>query len=243
MLSSIETIVPRAIMERCAWVPSKTLPFGLLHISTDTELKTMMPRIPQRTLRMEDGSFPRICVSSSLMGCIYGYSTAIKQYYSGGHLAHWLGGYVIYRVPFDIALRPHRTLLSDVDISDEHWLFHDPRYSNGYQTERIGECFIAAVPKGKITDSDGKENSVTTECPVFYIHAEVDNVPLWLRQGEFLVVKKGYYRMQINHYDHRLGVMDFSNVSVSRITLEKYLAAKDDALVLLGHQCAGSYEW
>ena len=55
MLSSIETIVPRAIMERCAWVPSKTLPFGLLHISTDTELKTMMPRIPQRTLRMEDG--------------------------------------------------------------------------------------------------------------------------------------------------------------------------------------------
>ncbi|EEL9315744.1 hypothetical protein DAT63_23095, partial [Salmonella enterica subsp. enterica serovar Enteritidis] len=108
-------------MERCAWVPSKTLPFGLLHISTDTELKTMMPRIPQRTLRMEDGSFPRICVSSSLMGCIYGYSTAIKQYFSGGHLAHWLGGYVIYRVPFDIALRPHRTLLSDVDISDEHW--------------------------------------------------------------------------------------------------------------------------
>lgn len=66
MLSSIETIVPRAIMERCAWVPSKTLPFGLLHISTDTELKTMMPRIPQRTLRMEDGSFPRIWLTFGL---------------------------------------------------------------------------------------------------------------------------------------------------------------------------------
>lgn len=243
MLSNLELLVPPSILQRCALVPEGSLPTGLYHISANPDLKVMIPKIPLRTLRSEDSSFPRVCVSSSWMGCVYGHSGTLTDFETNKVPSQdWLGGYVIYRTPFKYALRPHTSLLSDVNVSDEHWLFDlGADVQSQFQTVRVGECFISAIQTDIVKDENGKKWKAKS--PTFYIETTQDNFPIWLCGGEFTVVKAGWYKLQIPTYYWRRGVLNPDGMSIDRITEAEYRAAKHESVVMLSHNCSGSYAW
>lgn len=242
MLTNLQRIVPSAILDRCALVPEGALPTGLFHISANPDLKVMTPMIPKRTLNSEDATFPRVCVSSSWLGCVYGHSATLLDYEGKSPPRDWLGGYVIFRTPFKYALRPHTSLLSDVNISDEHWLFDlGDDVQSTFATERVGECFISSIEIDMLEMKKGVYEEAKN--PVFYLELLEDDFPLILCGGELTLLKAGWYEVQLPYYAYCRGVLNTRNVEIRRIKDSEYREAKYQSLVMLSHNPVGSWAW
>ena len=80
-----------------------------LHEDLDGEI--FHPRIPINRLNTEDGTIPRVCVSSSIPGCL----TAMPKY-RVGYIVH------VYKVESDQYLQPSTSLLPDVPFTGEFWI-------------------------------------------------------------------------------------------------------------------------
>lgn len=242
MLKHLAHLIPEAILRNCRVVPRATLPTGLFHISANPALGEMIPQIPKRVLRTEDFTFPRICVSSSLVGCIFGHSGTLADYAKNKPVGRdWLGGYAIYALDFDVALRPNRALLSDVDVSDEYWLFNGG-WRDRYIPRRVGECFISDIELEPISIGKARKTAIS-KTPTFWMEVTQDGFPVWLDGSSSLLIKAGHYKFSILDYNYSKGVVEGRDITVEKVTYEDYLRAKGMSLVLLSHDSARSYEW
>lgn len=113
----------------------------LLHIAK-TNFKYLVPNISKRAGAKEDNTLPRIHTAPSLFGCIEGY--AIMSYdilyekATTKKTADYLGGYYIYKIPFEAALRPNKKMVYDADYTQEHWVVAYSKETRIYEAEIIG---------------------------------------------------------------------------------------------------------
>lgn len=117
----------------------------LLHISTDPKIKQFVPNITKRTANNENRSVPRISTAPSLLGCLIGYCAAALDFSQGDHHPDWLGGWYIYGIPFELALKPSPKLLHDQRNSDEHWLITYSETTRSYAPTKLGKFFYRSV--------------------------------------------------------------------------------------------------
>lgn len=116
----------------------------LYHISTDHHLRSMTPSVTKRTLASEDRAIPRISVAPSLAGCILAYQSCGYDFESDVY-----NGWYVYGVPYQHAVRPDRTLLPDVDTTDEHWLVTFDPDTVIYTPKPIAKFFIQSVESSR----------------------------------------------------------------------------------------------
>lgn len=112
-----------------------------LHISTNTNLKTMIPRIGERQLKDEDRSIPRICGCSDLVGCIYGHSAVYHNVNDGMYsdsVDEAAPCYQIYRCNIEEFVRPSKKLVPDVTMTKEIWVVPYSPESVNVTPEKVG---------------------------------------------------------------------------------------------------------
>lgn len=136
-------------------VTRQTVPEGaLLHISTNGKIKTFTPSVTSRTAHKEDRSVPRVSTAPSLLGCIAGYSAAkwdVLNNYKGNK--DFKGGWYIYDLPFEFALKPAVRLLVDQKATDEHWLVTYSVDTRHYDPSIIGKFFYESLTSLTRTDN------------------------------------------------------------------------------------------
>lgn len=166
----------------------------MLHISTDTNIKKFTPYLPTSVGSTEDRTFPRICVSSSLLGCIMGIGALEHNFIdrfkwsSKEELKGYLGGYYIYGLKFNVGLRPTKKLVWDAEMTNELWLTSYSQDTAEYKPTVLGKFFIASmVYEGQ----GGNAPSMTME---LFIETTTD-VPV--KFDEHNMCTKGYYRAHI----------------------------------------------
>lgn len=121
-----------------------------LHISTDTTIKSFTPIVGRRQSNMEDRTIPRVAVAPTIFGCFIGYAAAHHDFFklaSSGKKEdlNYKGGWLIYALPFEAALKPSRKLLFDTEMSDEHWLVSYSKRSIEYKPVPVGKVFYRSI--------------------------------------------------------------------------------------------------
>ena len=202
----------------------------LLHISTDNLLEGFSPYITRRTVEGEDRSVPRICTAPSLIGCIMGYVNDVSDFLerptsttAKGRKVPYKGGWVIYGLPFDYALRPGDALLPGVDRTDEHWLVSYDRFTADYRPVRVGKFFYERV-----------EYRGTAAAPESVLTIVVEVAP----QMELFVTKNlslqpGYWRMVVRGLEQARSWQEAHFDRVQQITEAEYFTLKGAVANLL----------
>lgn len=117
----------------------------MYHISPAHGITEFVPRTVQRAMPNEDHLVPRVCTAPTLMDCIRGYAVTVrdslmKKATNAGNDA-WEGGYYIYRIPCDVAVKPTTALCPMAEWCDERWLLPYERDDQPYPTEIVGRMF------------------------------------------------------------------------------------------------------
>jgi len=196
----------------------------LLHMSKDTGIKSFAPRVSNRTLSAEDRSVPRICVAPTLAGAIMGYSSDLSDFQNqyGGSADYskrrvpYKGGWWVYAIPFDVALRPTRKILPDVERTDEHWLVTFDPNTIEYKPIPIAKFFYRAVTM-VATD---RRPSTKVELMVEVLGDEP------LRFDNKTVLTKGYWRLTVDGLHTARRWDRIPSVEVSEIPKVEYSATK-----------------
>ncbi len=202
----------------------------LLHISTDNMLEGFSPYITRRTVEGEDRSVPRICTAPSLMGCIMGYVNDVSDFLerptsttAQGRKVPFKGGWVIYGLPFDYALRPGDALLPGVDRTDEHWLVNYDQFTADYKPVRVGKFFYERV---EYHSTNGAPESVLS------IVVEVaSGMELFVTRG--LTLQSGYWRMQVRGIERSKSWAKINFNRVQEISEAEYFTLKGAVANLL----------
>lgn len=194
---AFRTLHPTETLDELTVVTPKELGRNyVLHISKNKELKTLIPYVCKRTQRNENRSVPRVSTAPTIAGCLIGYDTTIEEWLAevgskdgfGKKDVPWVGGWYIYAIPFEFALKPSTKLLGAVHTSDEHWLVSYNRSSWSYEPQMVGKLFYKSVTYRAM----GREKITELE-----IYIEIDSpvgIPFCFGQR----LKKGYYRIVID---------------------------------------------
>ncbi len=161
-----------------------------LHISTNGNLKRMVPRIGDRQMKHEDRTIPRICGSESITGCIYGHSAVYLMSKEGEEFdgKEWTDGNVpcfhIYRLNIEEVVRPSKKMVPDVVLTKELWVVpYAPEACNA-KPEKVG----LLLPVRIVEISSMGKNDTTNH---FYLYCRV---PMILDKK---VIEPGYYSFSI----------------------------------------------
>lgn len=197
----------------------------LLHISKDTAIKAFAPTVTRRSMDAENRSIPRICVAPSLAGCIMGYSSDLYDFMEhpvssstdGSRRVQYRGGWAIYGIPYDLALRPSKKLLPDVIRTDEHWLVTYDEDTVNYHPVLLGKFFYetvsyTAVGKEMPTVEVEMVAEVLTDTPVRF-----DNTH---------VLQKGYWKLKIVGMHNADRWDKIPSVVVEPLVKSEYIASK-----------------
>jgi hypothetical protein len=211
----------------------------LLHMSKNKSIKTMTPYITTRASDHEDRSIPRVCVAPSIAACIIGYDTTIQDWrdkldgHDGkGNPVPWVGGWYLYALPFEYAIKPSAKLLPVVASSDEHWLVSYSPATHSFRPILIGKIFYSAVTFG------GKGYRLGTTIDIYIELFGGVNVPFCNN----LKLSPGYWRVCSSSL---CGIKDFNEVNASnvvRLTKEQYDAVKMPIASTLSYSNAVSAE-
>lgn len=185
----------------------------LLHLSPDTKLGKMHPFIGMRQGDSEDRTVPRICVANSILGTIIGYSSTVYTFLHTEDYKDYKGGWTIYSMPFEYALKPNGYLVYDAAYSGEHWLITYNEETIYYKPRKVAKMFIASVT---FYGRDGKYPSSEN---TFYL--EVLNDQLKFNSKRDLT--KGFYKVTgptSAHVKNFNVDKDFEIVSVSKTEYE-----------------------
>lgn len=119
----------------------------LMHISKNGKIKTFTPSVTSRTASKEDRSVPRVSTAPSLLGCLAGYAAAKWDVLNNwqGNNKDFKGGWYIYNLPFEFALKPVPKLLVDQKATDEHWLVTYSVDTRHYDPSIIGKFFYESI--------------------------------------------------------------------------------------------------
>lgn len=182
----------------------------LYHISTDDKLQHFYPRVSQKLYPNETTQIPRTSTSPSVIQCILGYGGFYQDL--SWHAENFSGIYYIYEPKWDIAFKPSKSLVGDVEFSDEHWLLYYKKEHYQRTSERSGEFFVKSfdcVLKGSGSDDE------------YILFLKVDKDGLEFLPGKQL--RRGYYRITLQQfktpdYDYRLD----ENVFIEEIDSKQY---------------------
>lgn len=166
----------------------------LLHISKDPGLTRFVPSLSRRGMRSENRSVTRVSTATTLAGCLLGYASDLHDFLNrddgmkvdASKRVKFLGGYTIYGFRFDVALRPSRKLVPDVEQSDEHWLVPYDEYHTEYRPEVLGKVFYESV---KHRMANGR---MVSEIEM-YVEVSTPE-PIWMDGRNKLT--KGYWRVK-----------------------------------------------
>jgi len=116
----------------------------LLHISKDNNIKVFIPAISTRQATSEDRTVPRVTTAPTLLGCIIGYAVSNQDFFNAKD-DNYLGGYKIYALPFEAALKPNGRLVYDQRNSDEHWMIAYDKDTSSITPEKVGRLFYQSI--------------------------------------------------------------------------------------------------
>lgn len=182
----------------------------LYHISVDDKLQHFYPRVSQKLYPNETTQIPRTSTSPSVIQCILGYGGFYQDL--SWHAENFNGIYYIYEPKWDIAFKPSKSLVGDVEFSDEHWLLYYKKEHYQRTSERSGEFFVRSfdcVLKGSGSDDE------------YILFLKVDKDGLEFLPGKQL--RRGYYRITLQrfktpNYEYRLD----ENVFIEEIDSKQY---------------------
>lgn len=210
---------------------------NMLHISRDGGIKVFTPLVSNRTANNEDRSVPRICVAPDLMGCILGYAADLVDFdWQPEDNKLWKGGYYIYAIPYEFALRPGKKLLYDVEFTDEHWLVGYNPANVKYNASKIGKVFYHSVLTIQKDSGLRKRREITMfievngDTPVHF------NKEHKLTKGKWKIVVYGLHNVE-SHQDTP------ERLSVAQISESEYKEAKKLSADLLSFTEPPSSLW
>ena len=160
-----------------------------LHISVDSKIKKMRPRIGERQMKMEDRTIPRICGSETIVGCILGHA-GVRTYYLeamfGDNGNNWKNGvFTIYRAVAKSFVRPGKKLVADAKYTKELWIVPYAPESYEVEFEAIGQFYMHATV-------DLVVDGVNTVNTTFYISTSDD---MTLDEQR---IQPGYYSFELD---------------------------------------------
>ena len=90
----------------------------LLHISTNPDIATFTPRMPENVMSQDTNVVPRICVSLDLAGCIVAHGRVHFDVYNNDH------EFTIYGLDWEYALEPNEKIagIGKQSVGSELWL-------------------------------------------------------------------------------------------------------------------------
>lgn|SRR5574343_407838 len=183
----------------------------LFHIATQ-RFTTLLPNVSKRAGWTEDNTIPRVHTSPTLLGCIDGYASmywmAMNEPPTGKKKDDYRGGYYIYFIPFDYALKPSKQLVYDVDLTDEHWLVAYNTLTRQYKPSAIGRLVVSTLTLSP--SSEGKIKQLLN----VYIEIPADAK---LRLHEDVWLKEGYWFLELERASERneTKVNKYSSISKS----------------------------
>lgn len=186
-----------------------------LHMSKDRDLKALTPYVTTRTLAGENRSVGRVCVSPDIAAAILGYKSTIKEFFAppedskdgtGERTIPWRGGWYLYAIPFEYAVRPSPELVANVDLTEEHWLVSYNEATHVYTPVPIGKFFYRTVAVSPL-DAKGKAKTISLEV----ILEITGKVAVTFCPG--VKLKPGYWRVKTSSL--------FNVASAKAVTVEK----------------------
>lgn len=163
----------------------------LFHIATQ-RFTTLLPNVSKRAAWSEDNTIPRVHTAPTLLGCVDGYASmfdiAMHEPPSGKKKDDYRGGFYIYFIPFDYALKPTKQLVYDAELSDEHWLVAFNAETRQYKPSSIGRLVISTVTLSP--SSEGKIKQLLN----VYVEIPKDAK---LRLHENVWLTEGYWRIEM----------------------------------------------
>jgi hypothetical protein len=201
-----------------------------LHISTNTAIKKFIPVIGRRQAYSEDRTVPRVTVAPTLLGCFIGYAKAdydFQNHRSNGKpdQSGYKGGWKIYALPFEAALKPGARMVYDSRISDEHWLVSYSRETNEYIPVQAGKMFYRSL---RLVSQSGKLPQGEME---LYVEVTLEG-GFKFSKNHFL--NPGFYRIVGPVQQNVKSWTDDKDYVVTPIDKADYLSAKNAAADLLG---------
>lgn len=201
-----------------------------LHITTNTANKKYIPQIGRRQAYSEDRTVPRITVAPTVLGCMIGYAKTdydFQNYAPTGKpdQANYKGGWKIYAIPFQAALKPTTRMVFDATRSDEHWLVSYNRETNEYASVEVGKMFYRSL---RLMAREG--GTPTTEVEMYLEITREEGI--WFSKNHYL--KPGYYCVTGPGYRDVKDWSDDEAYAVKPISREVYFSAKNASADLLG---------
>jgi hypothetical protein len=226
--------IPNSVVRSCnvESLEESAIP-QILHISMNTNLKEMVPRISTRQMSREDRTTPRIVGAPTLYGCMLGYSTIVDDYMGNAsrtaeNKADWKNGYRIYKIPYEFCLKPDKTLVPDAKQSDETWLVN---YNEGTRTYK-------PIPAGRVFCTKFTFIPRIGELPQYEATIYVDVVldeGLWFSKNYRL--GKGYWKIEAPVCDSdnfkNLSWDSDNDLTVDEIKASDFFSAKRSVADLL----------
>ena len=188
------------------------------HISTNNALKSFEPRVSRRTMNKEDRSVPRVSTAGTLNGCLSGYSAALYDW-ENMDADKWQGGWKIYAVEYQAALKPNKKILGDADQTEEIWLVPYNKEHVRYQATPIGELFFAKVGR-EATNNPKLPRKVYVKAYVRI--AEGHMLPL----NKSTVLRAGYYQLTYNNWFEAMDLRNPQDIMIVPITSGDYAGHK-----------------
>lgn len=215
----------------------------VLHISKDTKIKKFVPVIGTRQGTNEDRTMPRVCTSDNLYGCMLGYASTHNDVAflladgdsrssNGGA---YKGGWAIYEIEFEAALKPNKNLVYDAGRTDEIWLVSYNRKTVDFIPKLAGKMFYSEVRyQPRTGDAPLADGTLIIEV----IKAE------GIRFSDNIFLDRGYWKIEgpmVDNISSFKRLVDASkNTSrdgmfkVFSISPTEYSALKNQAAALLG---------
>lgn len=188
------------------------------HISTNNSLKSFEPRVSRRTMNKEDRSVPRVSTAGTLNGCLSGYSAALYDWeYMDAD--KWQGGWKIYAIQYEVALKPNKKILGDAEQTEEIWLVPYNKEHVRYQATPIGEIFFAKVGR-EATNNPKLPRKVYVKAYVRI--AEGNMLPL----NKSTVLRAGYYQLTYNNWFEAMDLRNPQDIMIVPITSADYNSHK-----------------
>lgn len=184
------------------------------HISTNNNLKSFEPRVSRRTMNKEDRSVPRVSTAGTLNGCLSGYSAALYDW-EGMDADKWQGGWKIYAIQYEVALKPNKKILGDADQTEEIWLVPYNKEHARYQATPIGEIFFSKVGR-EATNNPKLPRKVYVKAYVRI--AEGNMLPL----NKSTVLRAGYYQLTYNDWFEAMDLRNPQDIMIIPITSGDY---------------------
>jgi len=208
----------------------------------------LVPRMPASAGQSEDVTTPRVCVGTTLMGCISSISRTFDDFkYPTYKSESFKGGYELSIIKYDYALKVKPKLVFDVEKTNEHWLCAITPETKEYKPKTVGKFFIA---QATITPTGAKA------VEGFYGHKRIQvtsylevNEDYEININDTTKVGIGFYRLEYDDYEFESSNRDKLQmaydcpVSVSAVDKAEYYAAKKLSAANLNFPIPKSLSW